>query len=243
MSPRFAPPNVESAREHLRPAPERNSVKAALTQPPLPFAGFSVIYARAARRSGWMTDQARPAGAAFYSAAARQLHWITAGFVFVMIPVGMYMVNRAAATNFDSLTNTLYTSHKTFGFLLLWLVVARLAYRLVKGAPPDEPTPEPWQKAASHLTHWGLYALLVLVPILGWLGVSYFDARMTLVGVNLPSLAGKNEDAAKTVFMLHKAGAILIALLVIMHVGAALFHHFVRKDGVLRRMLPGLRPR
>jgi cytochrome b561 len=90
---------------------------------------------------------------AHYSRAARQFHWISAGFIFVMIPVGIYMVDRGAATNFDALTNTLYSNHKMFGFILLWIVAARLVYRLVKGAPPDEPTLAPWQKAVSHAVY------------------------------------------------------------------------------------------
>jgi cytochrome b561 len=187
-----------------------------------------------------MSSSGNQATEPVYSRTARQFHWITAGFVVVMVPVGAYMVNRAAATDFDGLTNTLYTSHKTFGFLLLMIVAARLAYRFLRGAPPDEPTIEPWQKAAAHTTHWALYALLVLVPLLGWLGVSYYDARATLFGFQLPSIASKNEDMAKMVFGLHKAGAMLLTLLVFAHVGAALFHHVIRKDGVLRRMMPGL---
>jgi cytochrome b561 len=163
--------------------------------------------------------------------------------VFLMIPVGVYMVRRGEATNFDAMTNTLYSNHKMFGFILLWIIVARLAYRLIKGAPPDEPTLEPWQKTASHLTHWAMYGLLLFVPLMGWLGISLFDARGTPLGVQIPSIAAKNEDAAKTVFMLHKAGAMLLAALALMHIAAALQHHFIRKDGVLRRMMPGLRRR
>jgi cytochrome b561 len=178
-----------------------------------------------------------------YSKAARQFHWITAGFVFIMIPVGIYMVNRGAATNFDAFTNTLYSNHKLAGFILLWIVVARLVYRFVKGAPPDEPTLEPWQKAASHLTHWGLYGLLLAVPLLGWLGVSYYDARGVPGGFSLPALVSKDEKTAETVFMLHKFGAILIGLAVLAHVGAALYHHVIRKDNVLRRMMPGIEKR
>jgi cytochrome b561 len=183
-----------------------------------------------------------PDDAPHYSGPARQLHWITAGFVVIMIPVGIYMVERGKATNFDAMTNTLYTNHKTFGFILLWLIVARLAYRLLKGAPPDEPRLEPWQKAASHLTHWALYGLLLTVPMLGWLGVSYYDSRGAL-GFQLPALVGKDDKMAETVFMYHKLGAIIIGLLAFTHIGAALFHHFIRKDGVLRRMLPGLKQR
>src|SRR5262245_20853889 len=95
-----------------------------------------------------------------YSTGARHLHWWTVGLLAVQIPVGVYMVYRGQVTNFDALTNTLYSSHKTLGLLILLLVLGRLFYRLRHGAPADEPTIEWWQKAASHLTHWSLYLLL-----------------------------------------------------------------------------------
>ena len=180
---------------------------------------------------------------AVYGAVARQFHWISAAFVVVMVPVGIYMVDRGAATNFDAVTNSLYSWHKLGGFILLWIVVARLIYRLVKGAPPDEPTLESWQKQAAHLTHWGLYALLLIVPLLGWYGISLYPALTVAGGFSLPALAAPDQKAAETVLFLHKLGGILIALGVMAHVGAALFHHVIRKDNVLRRMLPGLKPR
>jgi cytochrome b561 len=181
--------------------------------------------------------------AATYAKGARRFHWITAAFVFIMVPVGLYMTYRAAATNFDALTNTLYSNHKLAGFILLWIVVARLIYRITKGAPPDEPTLEPWQKAVSHLTHWSMYGLLLIVPLLGWYATSLYGALGTPLGFNLPAIAAKNEAASETVYMFHKLGAILLTLLILTHIGAALFHHMIRKDNVLRRMLPGLKQR
>jgi cytochrome b561 len=190
--------------------------------------------------TGGMTESA---GTATYAKAARLFHWITAGFVFFMVPVGIYMVNRGEATNFDALTNTLYSNHKLGGFILLWIILARLIYRFTKGAPPDEPTLEPWQKTVSHLTHWGMYGLLLAVPLLGWLGVSLYPALGIPFGLSLPGLVAPNDKMAGTVFLLHKIGAIVLALMVLMHVGAAMFHHIIRKDNVLRRMMPGIKPR
>jgi cytochrome b561 len=178
-----------------------------------------------------------------YSATARKFHWIVAAWIFVMVPVGAYMVERGKATNFDRLTNILYDNHKFAGFLLLFVIIARLAYRFAKGAPADEPTLEPWQKLASHATHWGLYGLMLAVPLLGWIGISLYPALSIHGLFSLPGLASPNQEAAKTVFLLHKLGAILLGLMVLAHVGAALYHHFIRKDGVLRRMMPGLRKR
>ncbi len=189
----------------------------------------------------------RPTAAAppelVYSPAARAFHWLTAAVIVTLIPLGLYMVWRGNATNFDALTGRLYDVHKLLGFLTLWLVVARLVYRLRNGAPPDEPTLEWWQKAASHLTHWGLYGLLLVIPLLGWIGVSLYGANSIFGIVSLPSLAAKNQDTATFVFALHYWAALLLLATLAAHVGAAIFHHFIRGDGVLRRMLPGLKRR
>src|SRR5687767_3381820 len=126
-----------------------------------------------------------------YSPTARFFHWLTVLFLAVQIPVGLYMVWRGAATNFDATTNTLYSAHKLAGFVILLLVVLRLLYRIFHGAPPDEPTIAAWQKGAAHLNHWGLYLLLIVVPVLGWLGVTHYPALGTLAGITLPPIPGK----------------------------------------------------
>jgi len=179
-----------------------------------------------------------------FSTIARRLHWATAAAVLVMVPLGLAMSYRGNTLDiWDGLTDALYSSHKLLGFMVLWLVVLRLSYRLLRGAPPDEPSLAWWHKAASHLTHWLLYGLLILVPLLGWVGVSLYPS-LTLFGLaNLPALASPNEDLAKTVLSVHGSLAIALALLACVHVAAALYHHLIRRDGVLRRMLPGLRPR
>jgi cytochrome b561 len=178
-----------------------------------------------------------------YSPTARFFHWLTVIAIVVQIPLGFYMVWRGGVTNFDATTNTLYSGHKLLGFLLLWFVVLRLLYRFVHGAPPDEPTLAWWHKAGAHLSHWGLYALLIIVPVLGWLGVSHYGALETFGGWSLPAIAEKNEDKANWVFQLHYWGVLLILAVAAVHICAALYHQFIRGDGVLRRMLPGLRQR
>ncbi|MFM2421974.1 MAG: hypothetical protein RL291_504, partial [Pseudomonadota bacterium] len=134
----------------------------------------------------------------------------------------------------------LYSLHKLLGMVILVLVIFRLAYRIRNGAPKDEPTLEPWQKGASHATHWGLYALLILMPIGGWVGVSLYGAREIFGLFSLPAITAQDQAAAARVFFLHMLGGFAIAGLIAAHVGAAIFHHFIRKDGVLRRMLPGI---
>lgn len=189
------------------------------------------------------TEGSPGARTAVYSGGARHFHWLTAAFVFVLVPVGIYMVNRGAATNFDAVTNSLYSWHKLGGFIVLWIVAARIAYRWIRGAPPDEPTLEPWQKTVAHLTHFAIYLLLVAVPLLGWYATSLYGARGVAAGITLPAISGEDQALAETVYTVHKGAALLLAFLALVHIGAALFHHFIRKDNVLRRMLPGLGPR
>ena len=117
-------------------------------------------------------------------------------------------------------------------------MVARLIYRFAHGAPASEPTLTRWHKAASHATHWSLYLLLILVPVVGWLGISLYGAREVFGIATIPALAAQNQAAADGVLLLHRYLAYLTIGLIGMHIGAALFHYFIRRDGVLARMLP-----
>jgi cytochrome b561 len=174
-----------------------------------------------------------------YSPTARRFHWWTVVFVLIQVPVGIYMAYRGNTLGiFDGLTNFLYSSHKTLGIVIFIVVAWRLIYRLVHGAPPPEPTLAWWQRIGAELNHWGLYALLLLVPVLGYVGVSLYPALGLFDVVTLPGIVAPNQAAAGAVFFYHWLAAVVLVLLVAMHVGAALFHYLIRKDGVLARMLP-----
>jgi len=172
---------------------------------------------------------------ATYSTAARRLHWWTVAFLAVQIPVGLFMVRYGSATNFAEPTGKLYDAHKLLGLTILLLAGTRLIYRLVHGAPADEPTLQPWEKLVSHITHWAIYALLIVVPLLGWLAVSHYGPFEPF-GIKLPTLAAQDDARATRVFFLHMVAAYTLIVLLAMHVGAALQHYLIRKDGVLRRM-------
>jgi cytochrome b561 len=174
-----------------------------------------------------------------YSPAARRYHWLTAGFVFCLFPVGLIMSDRAARDIWDGTTNALYSGHKLGGFLLLLIVLLRLGYRLVKGAPASDPTIPPLLKLAGHLTHWSVYALLLMVPMLGWIGISLFPALGIFGLFSLPSITPVDAALSKRVLALHGLSAKLLMGLVALHIAAALWHHFIRKDATLRRMMPG----
>lgn len=172
-----------------------------------------------------------------YSTAARHFHWWMVALIAIQVPLGVYMVWYGETSKFAPPTGQLYDAHKLLGMLLLIFFIARFANRMRNGAPGDEPSLEPWQKLVSHITHWAIYALLFIVPFLGWLAVSAYGPFKPF-GIPLPALLSQNDALAARLFGAHKFAAILLVLLLCMHVGAALFHYVIRKDGVLNRMLP-----
>jgi cytochrome b561 len=175
---------------------------------------------------------------ATYSGLQKMIHWVTALIVLTLIPVGFYMVERGKATKFDAVTGELYTAHKTFGFLVLGLVVLRILVRLLHGTPAPEASLNRLQVVASEAVHGLLYLALIAVPLLGWYGASAYGARALLGGLTLPEIAGKDPTLAKMVLQYHGYAAIGLVALLGAHIGAALMHRFILKDGVMRRMLP-----
>ena len=170
-----------------------------------------------------------------YSGFAKLLHWVIAACVLFMIPVGITMANIADG---DS-KNALYTLHRSFGALVLGLMLIRLTYRLVNGVPAPEPTLTSMQRIVSGIVHLTLYALLIAQPIIGWVATSAYGAAISVFGLfTLPALVAKDEALAKPLFVVHELIGFAIAGLLVMHIGAALYHYFIRRDGILQRMLP-----
>ena len=86
--------------------------------------------------------------------------------------------------------------------------------------------------------HWALYILLIVQPFVGWIATSAYRAPMTMFWLfELPPIWGENRALSEDLFLVHRNLGLLIAALLVAHIGAALFHHFVRKDGVLLRMI------
>lgn len=184
-----------------------------------------------------------------YTPTARGLHWLIALLILIQFPIAFYMTYRGyemPAVNdkgeavkgvFDGVTGFFYSWHKVIGLTIFFLVLIRLAYRLTRGAPrPDPSVPKPLT-GISHLVHWLIYALLIAVPIIGYRGISY-GRYLDVFGFSLPAVTEKNEDLSKEVFEWHERAAIVLLLLVSLHIAAAIYHRFFRKDRVVERMLP-----
>lgn len=188
-----------------------------------------------------MADNSSGAASRYgYSGLARFFHWLTFFLILGLFPVGFYMTHRGKTLNlWDDLTNQLYSTHKLVGFILLILIVLRLLYRTFAGAPEEEPTLTRLQAMGSNIVHWALYALLIAVPVSGWVGISAFPALGTLGGLSLPGIVAPNKELASQAFAVHGILTKALLALVVLHVAAALFHHFVRRDSVLTRMTSG----
>jgi cytochrome b561 len=170
-----------------------------------------------------------------YPATSKLLHWLVAVCVLTTAPVAIAMVRVGEG----SLRDTPYNFHKSLGVLILVLMILRLINRLAVGAPIPDPAIEPWQRAASSIVHTSLYVLLLAMPIVGYLANSVYGAPTPFFGLfDLPPIAGKNEALATQLFTIHRWVGWLVIALVLTHVSAALFHHFIRGDNVLKRMLP-----
>ena len=170
-----------------------------------------------------------------YPATSKWLHWLVAACVLTTAPVAIAMVRVGEGPTQDAL----YNFHKSLGVLILILVILRLINRLIVGAPAPEPGIEPWQKTVSSATHGLLYLLLVAMPIVGYVANSLYGAATPFFGLfELQPIVAENQPLSEKLFALHRWSGFLLIALVLMHIGAGLYHHVIRGDNVLRRMSP-----
>jgi len=171
-----------------------------------------------------------------YHPVSMAIHWLIVVLLLISIPMGKIMTER----EFDSLNNVLYTLHWSIGLTVLALMVVRLGFRLVVPAPKPAASLEPWQRFLSHWTHIAIYVMLIVTPILGWLGKSAFGASAQGINVfylfYVPTLVPRNKEMAEFYFELHEISSFILIGLIVLHVAGALYHAVVQKDGVVGRM-------
>jgi cytochrome b561 len=171
-----------------------------------------------------------------YSVTARTLHWLTASLVLINLPLGVVIANKLGGP----LQDPLYNLHRSIGALIIPIILVRLVYRLGHSPAPLPDDIPPWQRLAASATHYALYTLLVVQPFLGWIGTSAFPAPIVVFGLfELPPIWHEDRALSDRLLLVHAVVGIAIACLVTAHIGAALHHHFVRKDRVLMRMVSG----
>jgi cytochrome b561 len=168
------------------------------------------------------------------------MHWLLALAILGIFVVGLYM----ADLPFSPQRLKLYNWHKWAGISFLVLTVLRLLWR-VTHRPPTLPAAitqamPAWQTRAYHATHHLMYALFFAVPLIGWAYSSAAGFPIVLFGqIALPDLLPADKALAELIKPLHELAAWSLVVLAALHMAAALKHHWIDRDGLLLRMLPG----
>jgi cytochrome b561 len=170
-------------------------------------------------------------GIARYGPILRIVHWLVAALVFATWPLGL-MIGFVK----DDVKLDFYLVHESLGFLVLWAMLLRIGVRLTGSAPASlGPAVE---RAAAASVHGFLYVFLILMPVSGFLATNAHGFPLKWFGLfTVWSPIGKMPDIAWTLSAIHEWSAWILLVLVALHIGAALFHHVVRRDDTLYRIL------
>jgi cytochrome b561 len=177
-----------------------------------------------------------------YGTIAIAFHWTMAVLIIGMLGLGIYMHELPPT---EPATFQLYQLHKSIGFVVLALAAVRLAWRLINPAPRLPGGMHPLEKLAAHLGHVGLYFLIFAIPVTGWFMVSASPWGIPTILFNvlpvphlpIPEALGSKDQAESFFKLLHEYGAFLLIGLIVVHIAAALKHHFIARDETLKRMV------
>jgi len=173
-----------------------------------------------------------------FSLAVIAVHWLTLGLlVLVYASAELREVFPKGSAGRAGLRQW----HEAFGLVVFGLVWLRLLVRALSRTPAIEPAPPRWQTMLATAVHVALYALMIVLPLTGWLMLSADGKPVVWLGTPLPALIGPNAWLADALEEVHEALASIGYVLIGAHAAAALFHHYVMRDNTLRLMLPGAR--
>ncbi|AXK71369.1 cytochrome b [Lysobacter sp. TY2-98] len=162
-------------------------------------------------------------------------HWVCAALIIALGTIGLYMTELTSPVA----KIRIYALHKSLGLTLLALVLLRLLWRWTHAVPGPVPGMSKRLKLAADGMHGFLYIMMIVMPLTGWLINSTAGYPLQWFKlVNLPAIAAKNEQLNGIAKELHETGFWVLVVLVVGHVGAALYHHVFLADGTLHRMLP-----
>jgi len=171
-----------------------------------------------------------------FTKTAMLLHWLVAALIVAAFMLGTIMVDIPGLTP----TKLKYFSwHKWLGVTVLALVAVRLLWRLTHAAPPYPATIPGWQKGAANALHGLLYLLMFAIPVSGYFYSLAAGVPVVYLGVlPLPVLMAPSPEWKGVLKQVHYALNMTLLAAFVLHLGAAFKHHFIDKDGVLKRMLP-----
>ena len=173
-----------------------------------------------------------------WGAVARSFHWVLAALVIFSIAYGWWMTHLAARAGRLSF----YALHSSIGYDLLFLLVLRLAWRAIDATPRMPQDTLHWERTAAHVSHILLYVLTLAVCITGWLMLGAFSRPVaaTLFGLfPVTTITTPDRPLHDLLEEIHRILSYALLALILVHVAAALRHHFIKKNDILRRMWRG----
>ena len=170
-----------------------------------------------------------------YNPVAKLFHWIVVALLVMQISIALVLPSVLPATAADGLA----AWHLSVGSTILLVMLLRLAWRLTHPPPPAPADLSLQLRMVSRATHWAFYAILIVLPLLGWTTASAYGATVRLFGlIPLPALTAPDKSFAEAIGKVHGAVAVMLLGLIALHVAGVLYHVLVKRDRVIHRMLP-----
>jgi cytochrome b561 len=179
---------------------------------------------------------AASASAGVYDPVARALHWLVAGLAVLVVALGWAI---PGAPRGSGSRDVLLMLHRSFGLLIIAVILFRGCWRLSHPPPPLPARLARIEVWAAHSTHLLLYVFFALLPLSGYINAAAAGHAVSFFGIfAIPPLIAENPRLSQVADALHLAGQFVVYALVGMHVMAALMHGLIRRDGIFERMLP-----
>jgi cytochrome b561 len=170
-----------------------------------------------------------------YGVLAQLFHWTVVGLIITQF----VLARKADALPLGLAKIGVLAQHKSFGMTIFALAILRLLWRFMNPVPPLPVNTPGWLRFGAHVSHWGLYALIIVTPLFGWMMSSARNFPVSYFGLfTLPDLVQPDRARYEVFRDIHAVLANTIFFVAVLHALAALKHHFYDRDNVLRRMLP-----
>lgn len=170
-----------------------------------------------------------------YSMPAIMLHWLTAALIIATVVIALILDSTESAPA----RNELLSIHKSIGITIFALAWLRLGWRIGHAPPEWSALPPAWQRAAAWITHIALYLITLTMPISGYVSAAARARETSYFGLfKVPQMVPLDRGLATLTEQIHQYSSYGLYALVSLHVGAALYHQFIQKDEILKRMWP-----
>ncbi len=170
-----------------------------------------------------------------YGAVAQLLHWLIVGLIITQFA----LASKADGLPLGPAKVAVLAQHKSFGMTIFMLAVLRLSWRLANPVPRLPPTTPAWQRMAAHVSHVALYGLIFITPLFGWMMSSARNFPVSWFGIfTFPDLVQPDRTRYEFFHDVHETLAMSLLVIAVLHAAAAIKHHFIDRDDILRRMLP-----